>query len=196
MDPLTVQRTRYVLRTRFRLALKGPTPLVASGCAHALTWLDAHPLFGPIIARLALTGDRYATSLQDLAEKVRTNSNDDLARFEAHTTEEHAAFCLSAVRAFAEEPFDEQDQRDLFANWIFGGLTGEDILGNEQQKAEAYEVFRDVVIDGLYDYLDEQLDARNVLYAVLLKYRRRSEWFARHQLRGIAENGLEGRPKG
>jgi hypothetical protein len=55
------------------------------------------------------------------------------------------------------------------------------------------EALRDVAIDGLYEYLDEQMDARNALYAILLKYKQRSEWFHRTRLRQAADDGLEGK---
>jgi hypothetical protein len=55
----------------------------------------------------------------------------------------------------------------------------------------AYDTVRDVFIKGLYEYLDEQLDARNALLGLLLKYKHRSEWFRRGRLRQIAKEGLE-----
>ncbi|HMD86778.1 MAG TPA: hypothetical protein VKO18_18975 [Terriglobia bacterium] len=49
-----------------------------------------------------------------------------------------------------------------------------------------------MAIDGVYEYLDEQIDTRNVIYSILLKYKQHSEWFHRKRLRMIADEGMEG----
>jgi hypothetical protein len=46
-----------------------------------------------------------------------------------------------------------------------------------------------MAIDGVYEYLDEQIDTRNVIYSILLKYKQHSEWFHRKRLRAIADEG-------
>ena len=58
------------------------------------------------------------------------------------------------------------------------------------------DTIRDVALDGLYEYLDEQVDSRNALMSVLLKYQHRSEWFRRKRLREVAANGLENEATG
>jgi hypothetical protein len=49
-----------------------------------------------------------------------------------------------------------------------------------------------VGIDGVFEYLDEQIDTRNVIYSILLKYKQHCEWFHRGALRAIADAGLDG----
>ena len=49
-----------------------------------------------------------------------------------------------------------------------------------------------MAIDGVYEYLDEHIDTRNVIYSILLKYKQHSEWFHRNRLRATADEGLEG----
>lgn len=56
----------------------------------------------------------------------------------------------------------------------------------------AIKALREVAIDGIYEYLDEQIDTRNVISSILLKYKQHSEWFHRKRLRDIADDGLEG----
>jgi hypothetical protein len=52
------------------------------------------------------------------------------------------------------------------------------------------------VVDDLYDYVDEQIDARNAIFGLLRKYKSRSEHFHQFRLRSYAEEGLEGRQAG
>jgi hypothetical protein len=51
-------------------------------------------------------------------------------------------------------------------------LTGDSF----EHPKEASKSLRDVAIDGVYEYLDEQIDARNVIYSILLKYEQHCEW--------------------
>jgi len=77
-------------------------------------------------------------------------------------------------------------------DYAFSGLA-EYVTGDAFEHAEeAIKSLRDVVIDGVYEYLDEQIDTRNVIYSILLKYKQHSEWFHQKRLRAIADGGLEG----
>jgi len=99
-----------------------------------------------------------------------------------------ALVTFNEMETSEDENIRKEQLRYLIINY------GEYLTGNSHIKYDdALEVLRDVAIDGLYEYLDEQIDTRNVLYAVLLKYKQRSEWFRRARLRAIAENGLEGK---
>jgi hypothetical protein len=67
-------------------------------------------------------------------------------------------------------------------------------MGARVHKAdEAVEVVRDVALDSVFEFLDEQLDGRNAMFGLLLKYKQRCEWFWRDRLRAFATDGLEGR---
>ncbi|MGA3168511.1 MAG: hypothetical protein ABSF14_20605 [Terriglobia bacterium] len=77
-------------------------------------------------------------------------------------------------------------------DFAFCGLA-EHLTGDSfEHPKDAIKSLRDVAIDGVYEYLDEQIDTRNVIYSILLKYKQHTEWFHRERLRGIADEGLEG----
>lgn len=46
---------------------------------------------------------------------------------------------------------------------------------------------------GLYDYLDEEIDGRNAVLGLLVKYKTRCEMYRRARLRLAAEEGAENR---
>jgi len=107
--------------------------------------------------------------------------------YAATSTEEHAALCLHILRAIAATGDMQSDVRDM----AFCGLA--QYLTNESFDREgAIKPLRDVAIDGIYEHLDEQIDTRNVIYSILLKYKQRSEWFHRSRLRVVADEGFEG----
>lgn len=191
MDELLLQRTRYVLRSRARRVQTCPDVLFLSACQQFMDWLNHHPVLAAITANLrCLPGEFRARIDQTMAEAPTAQGNYDPGFYRASSVTEHAALCLKLVEAVAATgSLVVEGKRDfLLAN------LGEYITQNNRiQVEEAIRVIRDVAVDGLYEYLDEQLDARNVLYAILLKYKQRSEWFHRARLRQTAEQGLEGR---
>lgn len=188
MDPTLIQRSRYVLKARVRRAQTCPEQLFFASCRHLLDWLNGHPIFAPIVASLRSRPpvggvDYVRIALTD----ARENRSSDIEPQIASTLEDHAAVCLAVVSALAEWE-DPQDSQSLihFLHFI---LTGDERQGKQD---EALELIRDVAVVGLYEYLDEQIDARNALYSVLLKYRTRCEWFRRERLREVVK-GLEGK---
>ena len=93
------------------------------------------------------------------------------------------------MKGIVEYPDLGESKRNFMLNNF-----GEYLTGNYHIKIdEAISAIRDVALDGLYEFLDEHLDDRNSIYAILLKYKQRSEWFRKHRLRSHAENGLEGK---
>ena len=189
MDPTLIQRSRYVLKARVRRAQTCPEQLFFSACKHLLDWLNGHPIFAPIVASLRsrppVGGVDYVRMA--LADVRKGRSSSDVEPQIASTLEDHAAVCLAVVSACAE--WDNPDENRAIIHFLSYILTGTD---RQSQYGDALEVIRDVAVVGLYEYLDEQIDARNALYSVLLKYRTRCEWFRRERLREVAK-GLEGK---
>jgi hypothetical protein len=124
-----------------------------------------------------------------LHEAPQAQGSYDPGFYGAQTLKEHAALSLEIIRAVASLSALPQGKQEFVCVCIGEYLTGNDRIEHK----EAIEAIRDVAIDGLYEFLDEQIDARNVLYAILLKYKQRSEWYRRSRLRNITELGLEGK---
>ena len=56
MDPQVIQRTRYVLRARFRRTQTCPLGLFPSACKQLVSWLENHPVLSSPVSRLASLG--------------------------------------------------------------------------------------------------------------------------------------------
>ncbi|NPC50974.1 hypothetical protein HPC50_28380 [Corallococcus exiguus] len=122
-----------------------------------------------------------------LADAKANKVQSDVEAQIASTMEDHAAVCLSVVSALAE--WDQPKNGQSLVCWLYFVLTGDE---RYPRYDEMLDVIRDVAVVGLYEYCDEQIDARNTLYSVLLKYKKRSEWFRRARLRDVVK-GLEGK---
>lgn len=190
MDPLLVQRTRYILKSRFRRAQTCPINLLPATVAQVMAWLENHPIMVSILTRLRTVETNATIKVEDVLKSVRNQSFESEQRtYDALTPEAHAAICLRFVEGVAALQGFNQYQTEA-------GLFGfaQYLLGEETYKLDAsVEVVRDVALDGLCEYLDEQLDTDSALYAVMLKYKQHSEWFYRNRLVSYAEEGLEGK---
>ena len=201
MDQELLQRTRYVLRSRVRKVQTCPKALFVSTCRHFVRWIENHPVLSGSVHYLqnvpGVNIERITKTLSEAPIKALTGEDYDPGSYNANYFEEHASICLSLVEAVARiENITKDKDKDL-SNRVIEFLIlnfGEYLTGDRRiEYDDAIEAIRDVAVDGLYEYLDEQIDTRNVLYAVLLKYKQRSEWFRRERLRGITKNGLEGK---
>lgn len=193
MDPQLVQRTRYVLRSRTRRTQTCPIPLFPSACKHLADWLTNHPIFGSLVGELERqAGEAAAAISQVVSELPNAQSGEEISfgSYNAGSTGEHAAVCWLVVEAVAGVVGNDEWRIRKLYNAFHDYVTGdEDFV--EVEKAVA--LVRDVAVDGLYEYLDEKLDSRSVVYALLLKYKQRSEWFHGERLRRVADEGLEGK---
>jgi hypothetical protein len=189
MDPQLIQRTRYILRTRVRRAQSCPEVLFSSACQHLVEWLDHHPVFSALIRALERQTGDAVEQMKKITSDLDTEPHGgyDPGFYSAKTTEEHAAVCWLIVRAAARTVPMSEMHRHFNLRTLSEYLTGEDLLEIDK----AVESIRDVAVDGLYEYLDEKLDTRNIIYGILLKYKQRSEWFHRSRLRQVADSGLE-----
>ena len=190
MDPQLLQRTRYVLKARTRHVKTCPDRFFGAACGHLVKWMDAHPILAPIAARLA--GEwRFDQPIAEIREHIGQRYEPSL--FIPSTLTEHAALCNAVIRFCAEIPnLGEDALHDVVCDTAT--LTG--LESHVPKPDEAIEHLRDVAVDGLYEYLDERLDARNAIGGVLNKYRHRCEWFRKHRLRAIAAESFEGKAAG
>lgn len=188
MDEQLIQRSRYVLKTRIRRAKTCPINLFPSACNHFLNWANNHPIFSGSLINLRNMNLNIYNELKSYVTKNKSGDEFDSIKYAAATTNEHAAICL-----FITEIISGMTEKEISYSNILSDLSYY-LKGDFLHKVdEQVELLRDVVLDGIYEYLDEQIDSRNALYGIILKYKQRSEWFQRKRLREICTNGLEGK---
>ncbi|MCZ2268629.1 MAG: McrC family protein [Ignavibacteriales bacterium] len=190
MDEQLIQRSRYVLHARAKRVKTCPEYLFPSASLHWLTWLNSHPILKYNLEYL--NNLSFETKDKFLASKQAMLDGKEIDRgfvYLAKNNDEHAAICLFIVSEIAQ--FTGEMNQDKIWSSLANYAT---LLNNSwvHKVEDVIELLRDVAIDGLFEYLDEQLDSRNILYGLLLKYKQRSEWFYRERLRSYADIGLEG----
>lgn len=190
MDERLIQRSRYVLRSRVRRVQTVPSAMFVQACQQLIEWLSNHPVLSAGIRHLdSIEGDFREVIPKIVKDASLSEGAYDPGFYDAKNSVEHAAVCLSIVRAIALVREKAPGKHEFIIRCLGEYFTQDPHINYE----DAIETLRDVAIDGLYEFLDERIDARNVLYAILVKYKQRSEWFHRSRLRQIASEGLEGK---
>lgn len=184
-----IQRSRYVLKTRIRRAKTCPRNLFPSACSHFLNWVNNHPIFSGALITLRTNKPGFKDDLNNfLRNEKKSDADYEAFKYSATSTMEHSAICLFIIEFVAN-----MTEEEILYSGFYSELTYY-LLSNFQRESDDHlESLRNVALDGLYEYLDEQIDSRNALYGIILKYKQRSEWFRRERLRSIVTKGIEGK---
>jgi hypothetical protein len=190
MDQEIVQRTRYVLRARFRRAQTCPAALFSATCRQLYHWLSSHPVMAGHIHGIRRESGDGAARVRQIVTDLSTGNHRggyDPGFYEASTLADHAAVCLAMLEAVAAD-------KTVGGEEFLIRLLGEHLTKDENiELDDALRAVRDVALDGLFEFLDEHLDSRNIVLALLAKYKQRAEWFRRAELRTLASPDAGGR---
>jgi len=191
MDQQLIQRTRYLLRARFRRAQTCPDAMFVDSCKQLIGWITNHRLLKPVITELSEMKGDHVDCISKIISEAPENARGgyDPCKYSVTTNLNHSSVCYNLVKEISELGKLNESQQQFVISCLGEHLNGDIQINFEQ----AITVLRDVALDGLYEYLDEHLDERNAIYSILTKYKQRSEWFRKSRLRHYAVNGLEGK---
>lgn len=189
MDALLITRERSLLRARFQSLTTCPPATFGDACARLLSWLRAHPMFGPQLAILSQETKRNPR-LVDMENRLISNTTSTVKTIaKASTYDEHAAIGLKILELVSGREIERQ--KDHFAAMAYG-LTGEQAVETPSIAA----VLANALGSALYPHLDNVIDEQFAVLSILRKYKQRSEWYRRAQLRAMADGGFAGRSTG
>lgn len=194
MDSQLVQRTRYQLQTRVRTVKTCPLLLFPVACGHLLDWIDNHPLLSALVAPLRGPITAHTTRLEaDLAKLGTPAYKEITGPWETKSREDAAALAVAALRSMRDVNLDDHGNNQKAYIVAFVSAAYQPPRGKNPKGEEIVEALRDVCVQAIYDYLDEAIDSRNAVLALLVKYKHRCEMYRRYRLRDAATSGLEGR---
>ena len=186
MNDALMQKTRYVLHSRFRIPQSSPDDLFSPACAQILTWIENHLILAPIASALK----REFPKPFEQVEKIIKDTSDNITSYNPgnympKTINERAALCYAIMYGAKLAQKNERSVQQFQYRCL-----SEYITGNENNDLdEVMEVLKDVAVDGFFEYLDEHLDDRNAAFGLLLKYKQLTEWFNQEKIRQIASHG-------
>lgn len=191
MDEKLIQRTRYLLHARVRRVKKCHNTHFEITIKQLLKWLEAHPIFNPIMCHIELIESDIANKIKNFQKSLDPNDN-SMELIKADTFEEHIYLCLNVLKMCSDftGSGNRRKEHNFYTKLIFM-LAGQQVAKLDDQ----LELIKDIALEDLFEYLDEQIDSRNTIYGLLLKYKQRCEWFNVEKLIRIADVGIDG-PKG
>jgi hypothetical protein len=168
MDTGYVQNIRYKLQKRVRRLNSTDWQVFHFVVKQFWGFLQSEPIFVGILQEL----EAKSSSVAEEVEKIF--SSRDAIVFE---TEENNAIASYLVIKRCAESDDQSIEIDVAHNY-----------SNEEKHNDALESFRDVFVEPLYEYLDENLDDSGFILTLLRKYKHKCEWFKRELLHSLWAN--------
>lgn len=165
MDSAYLQRIRFQLQKRFRRLNSCSYQLFHSSLVQFWAYLQENSLTAGVLAKLDGEAPEYATEIDALTSKR------EIAEF---TTEaEQFGFVYRVVQHCARQPL---------SNHLGPEVKIGHAISNERKYDEALNHFREMFLEPLYEYVDDALDQQGAVLSLLVKYKRKVEWFEREAL--------------
>lgn len=156
-----IQNHRYKLQKRVRRLNSAKSELFDFNLKQFWGYIESNPFFVDILDEL---GNRYP-DMEAEADKImegqRIISGDEVEQ--------------TAISYFLIKKIVKADPKRKAVNIGFK-------YGKERKSEVSLNYFRDIFLEPLYEYLDEQLDDQRAILAFLRRYKHKCEWFQRDNL--------------
>jgi hypothetical protein len=172
MDSQYLQQQRFLLQKRFRRLNSCNHQLFHSAVVQFWRFLGEHPLFSGILAKLDAEAPDHADDIQGVLKR------DEIPLFSQEA--EALAFTFRVMQYCAEQPVDGRTGPEL--------SIGHTVVRQREHSANL-DGFRETFLEPFYEHLDEALDQQAAVLSLLLKYKRKVEWFERKQVSELAAKG-------
>lgn len=170
MDSKLLQTLRYGLQNRVRRLKAADWQVYHWQLVQFWTFLNSYPVFQSLLKSLEEERSEVWENVRPMLDGSSPHGN--YAAFDHE--KDHAAASLFVIRDCAASDIqDARSQKEINIGKRYTTGTKFD---------ECVTAFTDMFVMPLYEYLDEQLDSRNVLLYLLVRYKHLSEWFRRESL--------------
>lgn len=165
MDSAYLQRIRYQLQKRVRRLNSCPPDIFHSSLVQFWNYLLSQDLIAGILHHLDAISKDYSSEIAGLES---TYSGPQFS-----TEAEQRAFNFRVIQHCASQPLNNHmgPEEKL-------GL----VLSHKRDRSECLDHFREMFLEPFYEQLDESLDQQAAVLSLLLKYKRKVEWFSRDDL--------------
>jgi len=172
MDSNYVQNLRYKLQKRVRKLNSSGFRTFHSALVRFWGFLDSQVIFHGVL-------DYLANCSQDAESDA-----DKVLKGEALVSDSEIEEAALAYHVLNRCRLEERNDIEFQIGHKYGPGGKHD---------EALEHFRDVFVEPLYEYIDEQLDDQRAILALLRKYKQKCEWFQRERLLDLYNEAKENR---
>ena len=174
MDSQYLQQQRFLLQKRVRRLNSCNFKLFHSSFVQFWNYLKDQPLFEGVLAKLDAESPAYAGEVEAVLKRR------EVPIFERDA--EAVAFNYRLLKHCAQQPVDD-------GSMLGPEVTAGRALANSSKHDDALNAFREAFLEPFYEYLDEALDQQTAVLSLLLKYKRKVEWFEREDVAALAAKG-------
>ncbi|MGO9116146.1 MAG: hypothetical protein ACLQPD_00895 [Desulfomonilaceae bacterium] len=170
MDSKLLQTLRYRLQNRVRRLREVDWQFYHWQLVQFWTFLNSHIVFKTILKLLEEEKSQVFERVKPLLEE--SSPRDTIPVFDDEKDQAAAAYFV--MKECIQTPANHaQNQKELHVGKRYTHST---------KFHESIDAFTRIFVMPLYEYLDEQLDSRNILLYLLVRYKHVSEWFRRESL--------------
>lgn len=166
-----VQRLRYKLQKRARKVNSAGYQTFHFAVRRWWGFLHSNEIIIGILEQLA---DLVPAAKGD-AERIIKGE-----RLHGESEEEESSLAYWIIRSC----YEAKDNSDIEL-FIAG------IYSHARQHDEKLEIFKDIFVEPLYEYIDEQLDDQRAVLGLLRRYKHNCEWFQRNEVLDIFQKEVE-----
>jgi len=171
MDTDYIQNLRYKLQKRFRKVNAAEYQIFHYSLKQFWGFLESYTIFVGIMEDL----ERKVTHLDSEADSVIN----DQATLVFDNELENVGLSYLVLRKCVES----QDQnQEIVISHNYSGETNHN---------DALEFFKEFFVETFYDFIDEQIDDQRAILSILLRYKKKCEWFQRDNLFNLWENNTQ-----
>jgi hypothetical protein len=164
MDVLYTQNLRYKLQKRVRRLNSARWQVYHSNLQYLWHFLMGHPVLQGVIDQLFAREPAIEETAREIVDQHRGmfgNSEIQAAALSARVLKKCAA---------SDDALIESRVGSIYAR--------------ETKHSDNQQCFTEIFVEPLYEYMDEQLDDRGAMLALLRNYKHKAEWFQRDLLYG------------
>lgn len=171
MDSRYLQQQRFQLQKRIRRLNSCDAKVFHSSLVQFWNYLHAQPLLAGVLARQKAEAPAHVEDLESL-----TRGSIPIFAHEG----EASAFVYRVIEHCTQQP-------------LGGGIGPEVMIGRALARSgkadELLDSFREYFLEPFYEHLDESLDQQAAVLSLLIKYKRKVEWFERETACALAAEG-------
>ena len=173
MDSQYLKWQREMLRKRHERLYKSDPMQMHTALLQFWNYLHAQPLLAGILAKLKAEAPAYSDELKELIDnQLPPNFSHEVDVW---------SFALRVVEHCASVPVGKfaEVQPEVELSFRHG----------QGKMGPALDWFRTNFLQPLYDVIDESLDQQRLVLSVLIKYKKKVEWFEREQVLELSMKG-------
>lgn len=170
MDSAYLQRIRFQLQKRVRRLNSCSYPLFHSALLQFWNYLESQSLTAGILSKLEAEAAPYE---DDKIKEFVSNFSIEIFA----TEKEQLSFVYRIIKYCIRQPLDGRAIPEVSIGRAISRSSKHD---------EALNEFREMFLEPMYEYIDDALDQQGAILSLLLKYKRKVEWFERDELATIA----------